>query len=127
MKKIIFSAVAFAAITLTSSAHAQAPVSDPQTFLNWVNSYRASAGLRAVGYDQNLANWAYQNSCQQASRGIGHFVMGTARRQNSGMGALSTVCHMWTTSPAHRAALLDPTISFVGIAGAGMYWTYNAY
>jgi uncharacterized protein YkwD len=34
---------------------------------------------------------------------------------------------MWMASPAHRAALLDPTIRFVGIAGAGAYWTYNAY
>jgi uncharacterized protein YkwD len=30
-------------------------------------------------------------------------------------------------SPAHRAALLDPTIQWIGIAAYGAYWTFNAY
>ncbi len=57
---------------------------------------------------------------------MGHHVMGPARRQNSAMGNYASIGSMWMASPAHRAALLDPTISFVGIAGAGAYWTYNA-
>ncbi len=100
---------------------------DPYGFVNWLNATRAQYGLRPVGYDPNLTNWAAQNNAQQNSRGLGHFVMGPARRQNSAMGNYASIGAMWMGSPAHRAALLDPTISFVGIAGAGAYWTFNAY
>ncbi len=100
---------------------------DPYGFVGWLNATRAQYGLRAVGYDPNLTNWAAQNNAQQNARGLGHFVMGPARRQNSAMGNYASIGSMWMASPAHRAALLDPTISFVGIAGAGAYWTFNAY
>jgi hypothetical protein len=100
--------------------------SDPYGFLSWLNSVRASYGLGAVGYDANLSNWASMNNSQQMAYGLGHFVMGPARRQNSAMGA-EFPGSMWMASPAHRAALLDPTISWIGIAAAGAYWTFNAY
>lgn len=113
---------------VTQPAATQAVVAgDPYGFVNWLNATRAQYGLRPVGYDQNLTNWAAQNNAQQSARGIGHFVMGPARRQNSAMGNYASIGAMWMASPAHRAALLDPTISFVGIAGAGAYWTFNAY
>ncbi len=99
--------------------------SDPYGFLSWLNSTRASYGLGAVSYDQNLSNWAAMNNDQQMARGLGHFVMGPARRQNSAMGS-GFPGAMWMGSPAHRAALLDPTISWIGIAAAGAYWTFNA-
>ena len=104
-----------------------AAVGDPYGFVNWLNTTRAQYGLSAVGYDPNLTNWAAMNNNHQSSRGMGHYVMGPARRQNSAMGAYANIGAMWMASPAHRAALLDPTIRFVGIAGAGAYWTYNAY
>jgi uncharacterized protein YkwD len=106
---------------------ATAPASDAYGFLNWLNSTRASYGLPAVGYDPNLESWAAMNSAQQASSGIGHFVMGPARRQNSAMGGFPGIESMWMASPAHRAALLDPTIQWIGIAAYGAYWTFNAY
>ncbi len=98
---------------------------DPYGFLSWLNATRASYGLGAVGYDANLSNWAAMNNNQQMANGLGHFVMGSARRQNSAMGA-GFPGAMWMASPAHRAALLDPTISWIGIAAAGAYWTFNA-
>ena len=91
---------------------------DPYGFLSWLNSTRASYGLGPVNYDQNLSNWAAMNNSQQMARGLGHFVMGPARRQNSAMGG-GFPGAMWMASPAHRAALLDPTISWIGIAAAG--------
>lgn len=106
---------------------AAAPASDPYGFLSWLNSTRASYGLSAVGYDPNLESWASANNAQQAARGMGHYVMGPARRQNSAMGGFPGVESMWMASPAHRAALLDPTIQWIGIAGYGAYWTFNAY
>ncbi len=102
------------------------PAGDPYGFTNWLNSTRASYGLPAVGYDPNLTNWANVNNSHQSSRGMGHYVMGPARRQNSAMGSYGTIGGMWMASPAHRAALLDPTIRFIGIAGMGAYWTFNA-
>jgi uncharacterized protein YkwD len=109
------------------SAPVAAASGDPYGFVGWLNATRASYGLPAVGYDQNLTNWAAMNNDQQAARGMGHFVMGPARRQNSAMGAFANIGAMWMNSPAHRAALLDPTITAIGIAGAGAYWTFNAY
>ena len=113
---------------------AQAPAAAPSAssgdaygFTAWLNGLRASYGLGAVGYDPNLENWAAQNNSQQAARGLGHYVMGPARRQNSAMGGFPGIESMWLASPAHRAALLDPTITFIGIAGAGAWWTFNAY
>lgn len=100
---------------------------DAYGFTNWLNGVRAQYGLPAVGYDPNLEAWAQQNNSQQNARGIGHFVMGPARRQNSAMGSYASIGGMWLSSPAHRAALLDPSIRFIGIAGLGAYWTFNAY
>ena len=99
---------------------------DPYGFTAWLNATRAAYGLPAVGYDPNLSSWAAVNNSHQATRGIGHFVMGPARRQNSAMGAFANIGSMWMGSPAHRAALLDPTIRWIGIAGWGAYWTFNA-
>jgi uncharacterized protein YkwD len=105
---------------------ATAPAGDPYGFLNWLNATRAAYGLSAVGYDPNLSSWAAMNNDQQSSSGLGHFVMGPARRQNSAMGGFPGIESMWMASPAHRAALLDPTIRWIGIAGLGAYWTFNA-
>ena len=113
--------------TAPAAAPAAASSGDAYGFTAWLNGVRASYGLGAVGYDPNLESWAAQNNSQQAARGLGHYVMGPARRQNSAMGGFPGVEAMWLASPAHRAALLDPTISFIGIAGAGAWWTFNAY
>ena len=112
----------------TASQTPVVPASDdPYGFTAWLNSVRASYGLSAVGYDPNLSSWAAENNNHQAARGMGHYVMGSARRQNSAMGSFANIGSMWMNSPAHRAALLDPTITAIGIAGLGAYWTFNAY
>ena len=109
----------------TTTPAATAPAGDAYGFTAWLNATRASYGLPAVGYDPNLESWAAVNSAQQAARGLGHFVMGPARRQNSAMGGYPGIESMWMASPAHRAALLDPTIQWIGIAAYGAYWTFN--
>ena len=100
---------------------------DAYGFTSWLNSVRAQYGLSAVGYDANLENWAAANNAQQNSRGLGHFVMGPARRQNAAMGSSASIGSQWMNSPAHRAALLDPSITRIGLSGSGSYWTFNAY
>jgi uncharacterized protein YkwD len=106
---------------------AAVPATDPYGFTNWLNGVRAQYGLPAVAYDDNLSRWADQNNAHQNSRGLGHFVMGPARRQNSAMGGYGSIGSMWLASPAHASALLDPSIRAIGIAGSGAYWTFNAY
>ena len=113
--------------TDSKPAQAAAPAGDPYGFTAWLNSTRASYGLAPVGYDPNLTNWAHMNNTHQNAYGMGHHVMGPASRQNSAMGNYASVPGMWMNSPAHRAALLDPTIRWIGIAGLGAYWTFNAY
>ncbi|QDV33141.1 CAP domain-containing protein [Tautonia plasticadhaerens] len=100
---------------------------DPYGFTAWLNGVRAQYGLSAVSYDANLSAWANANNAQQNSQGMGHHVMGPARRQNSAMGSAGSIGSQWLASPAHAAALLDPSIRVIGIAGMGAYWTFNAY
>lgn len=119
-------AAAPAAAAPTPAAAPAAAASDPYGFVSWLNSVRAGSGLGPVGIDPNLSSWAQQNNVQQQSRGLGHYVMGPARRQNSAVGNYAGIGAMWMASPAHRAALLDPSITSVGIAGLGVYWTFNA-
>ncbi len=104
-----------------------APSGDPYGFTAWLNGVRGQYGLGAVGFDANLSYWASVNNGQQSAMGMGHHVMGPARRQNAGMGGAETVWSMWMASPAHQAALLDPSITWIGIAASGAYWTFNAY
>ncbi len=111
----------------TQPVAAAATGGDAYGFTNWLNSVRAQYGLSPVGYDAGLENWASVNNAQQASRGMGHFVMGPARRQNCAMGSSASIGSQWMASPAHRAALLDPSITRIGLAGSGSYWTFNAY
>lgn len=96
---------------------------DAYGFTSWLNATRASYGLPPVGYDANLSAWAAANS----SRGFAHTVMGPARRQNVGSGGFAGVCAMWMADAPHRAALLDPSITHVGIALVGSVWTMNGY
>jgi uncharacterized protein YkwD len=98
---------------------------DPYGFLSWLNATRAAYGLSAVGHDPNLSSWAAENNNHQAARGMGHFVMGPARRQNAAYGSFANIGSMWLNSAGHRAALLDPTARWMGIAGLGAYWTLN--
>lgn len=98
---------------------------DTTVFLAWINQQRAANNQGAVSHDANLTTWAEANNAQQAQRGMGHHVMGSARRQNSGIGPATAVWQMWMTSPAHQAAILDPGITTIGIAHSLGYWTFN--
>lgn len=110
-----------------SPSPSSSPGGDAHGFTAWLNATRAAYGLPAVGYDPNLESWAAMNSAQQAASGIGHYILGPARRQNSAMGGFPGIESMWMASPAHRSALLDPSIRWIGIASYGAYWTFDAY
>ncbi len=98
------------------------PGGDPYGFVVWLNAVRGGWGLGGVAWSDEMAGWALRNS----SVGFGHAIMGTARRQNAGWGELWTVCNAWLAHGPHAAALLDPTITQVGIAAVGVVWTFSA-
>ncbi len=105
---------------------ASTATADPYGFLAWLNATRASIGLGAVAHDANLAAWAAMNNASQAAHGLGHWVMGPARRQNAGWGPAAAVWPAWVASSGHAAALFDPSITAVGIAWDGAWWTFSA-
>lgn len=105
---------------------AVAPVDPSGGFLAWLNATRAAHRLPAVAWDPGLASDAATNCAMQARRGLGHFFLGRARRQNCGMGPFTAMPGLWMGDAPHRAALLDPSIRLVGLAGVGGFWTYCA-
>jgi hypothetical protein len=98
---------------------------DSYGFTTWLNGVRAQSGLSPVAYDSNLSAWAAQNNNAQMAMGMGHHVMGAARRQNAAM-MVSFPGPAWMGSGGHRDALLDPSITRAGIDYRGGYWTFSA-
>lgn len=105
---------------------AQPVAGDPYGFGAWLNTQRAAYGLPALSHDPSLDSCCHQNNTHQLVRGLGHFFLGHATRQNAGYGNYTTVVAMWMVSTAHRSAILDPCVRFYGIAGSGGYWTFSA-
>lgn len=101
---------------------------DPYGFVGLLNQYRAAHGLGPVSFDANLSAWASQNNAAQSHRGLGHHVNPNCF-QNSAWNCVNAldVATAWMNSRGHRANMLNPGISRVGIAyGPGPYWTMNA-
>lgn len=113
---------AFAALLLLSSGSARA---DEPSFAHWLNGQRVARGLRPVGVDPALTAAAAHNNAAQQSQGMGHHVMGPARRQNAGAGPEPAVWGAWVSSPAHASALFDPSVTAIGYDFDGRYTTYS--
>jgi uncharacterized protein YkwD len=77
--------------------------------------------------DQALCAWAASNSRQQASRGLGHFVMAPGAAQCAGVGYATPEAAImgWYYSPGHRAIVLDPRARYIGLAWSGSAHTLN--
>lgn len=99
-----------------------------QSFLGQLNAMRAQRGLPMVSYDVYCYNDARVNNNFQLMRGIGHFFMGCARRQNAAIGQSSSyqVLIGWCNSPGHAEALFDPSIRLAAVAHDGQAWTFSA-
>lgn len=111
-------------------AAAPAPAADHEAygFLAMLNRYRASLGLGPVALDPSLSGWAHRNNLVQSLRGLGHHVNPNVL-QNCGWnyGSPDGVFQGWLNSPGHRANMLEPSITRIGLAhGPGPYWTMNA-
>ena len=112
----------------TSSVTSE-PVGDvAQAFLAGLNSERARHRLRPLRYDVALATEASVNNPPQArAQRSGHFASRSAWQV--AFWGPRTVQHAlagWLASPGHRAALLEPSVSTVGLAFDGdRSWTAN--
>lgn len=97
-------------------------------FLAWLNATRASYGVAPVAYDPAIEASCAQNNALQAAHGLGHHFMGLCRRQNSAAGLFFPgVEAAWMASPGHSSALLDPSLTRIGIAWLGHWCTFGGY
>lgn len=95
-----------------------------QAFLAWLNGFRAQHGLRPLGYDGALEAASVANSTLQAARRVsGHYAGGGFQVAFYGPTTLDSCCAGWVASPAHRAILLTPGLSAVGLGVVGASWT----
>jgi len=131
----IIAAVVLLALVLTPTLHAARPqnsVAD-QTLFNAVNRDRAAAGLPPLQWDPSLAAAAHQHALRMAQANqLTHQFPGEAPMQdrarqagarfsmiaeNVAQGQSVTGLHtQWMNSAPHRANLLDPDLTAIGIS-----------
>lgn len=111
---------------------------DVGAFLAELNAQRAQVGLRPVAFDHNLAVKASNNNVEQNNRNaVGHFwhdgscAQCAAMRNGSEAAVISDWLHSDKTQNGvvggHRAVLLDPAVTAIGIHRIGSFWTLTAY
>ncbi|MBX6320240.1 MAG: CAP domain-containing protein [Rhodospirillaceae bacterium] len=101
-----------------------------------INAVRAQYGLPAVGLDGRLMQAAQAYSQELAAQGrlthgdfmtrmraLGPGYGYVAENLAAGMPGSSAVVRAWMHSPAHRANLLAPVVTVVGVARSGAVWT----
>lgn len=91
-----------------------------QQFLNLVNNWRASQGLPALGWDQNLANAASTNNAVHAP----HSIVGA--QVWAGATDFASSFYLWINSPPH-AQILRSARSAIGVAKCLTGCTANTY
>lgn len=107
-----------------------------------INAARANAGLPPVALDGGLSRMAQGHACDMAARGYFDHTTpdGTGLFDRANKAGLSGFCQLaeniargqrdiptvmgiWLRSPGHRANLLDPDLTHVGLGRApGPYW-----
>ncbi len=110
------------------------------------NVERARHGLRALAVDPRLAQAADAHSADMARRGFfahespdgrqvwdravaaGYAYRKVAENIAAGQPTAAEVVHGWMESPGHRANILDPVLTQIGVGRAdggpyGVYWT----
>lgn len=125
-------------------ALACAPVAmvEAEVHLGTINAARADAGLAPLALDATLSRMAQGHACDMADRGYfdhtapdGSGLFDRARRAGlsgfchlaeniaRGQRDIPTVMAIWLRSAGHRANLLDPALTHVGLGRAsGPHW-----
>lgn len=131
----------------TTTAPPPADTSIAGQILALVNNERAKAGCRAVtldsrltraaaGHSQDMAAHDYFSHTSLDGRSFVDRIRATgytaARSENiaAGQPTPAAVMASWMNSPGHRANILDPTATQMGVASAtggsyGIYWTQD--
>jgi uncharacterized protein YkwD len=95
--------------------------------LSVVNATRARYGLRPLAHDAGLAGAAATNNQMQARSGLGHHHNpGAWQCAAVGTPTAQAAVNTWLNSPAHRAILLNPSLTTAGIAVGWNTATFNA-
>lgn len=117
-----------AADTPGTPSNQAAPADHRGRFVQWLCSYRAQHGLGPVGYSEDL-EWAALHNCrlQAQARVSGHYAPNGGWWQVAfhGPTSLDQAIQGWVASAAHNAALLEPSVSMIGLAVEGVSWTCN--
>lgn len=116
------------------------PVAEAEVHLAHINAARANAGLAPLALHADLSRMAQAHACDMAGRGYfdhtapdGTGLMARARGLSGfcqlaeniarGQQDIPTVMAIWLRSPGHRANLLDPGLTHVGLGRApGAHW-----
>jgi len=134
--------LALVMVFVAPAAWACPPVAvvEAEVHLAHINTARTNAGLAPLVLDADLARIAQRHACDMADRGYfdhtapnGTGLMGRARgltgfcqlAENIARGQqdIPTVMATWLRSPGHRANLLDPGLTHVGLGrAAGPHW-----
>lgn len=112
----------YTAMTQVATTQRAYAATDVAGFAQWLNAFRSQHGRGPVAVDGNLCHEAAVNS----SMGFGHAHMGSARRQNAAVGSIASAQAGWVASPAHLDALLDPSITAIGLGQSGSVITFSA-
>lgn len=101
----------------------------PAVFLTIINAERARHGRRALVWDSTLAAYASRNTSSLADpRYRGHspwsMAPGASGQCWAGCRSYSQAAYMWLRSPAHRAIILNATVS-IGVAPCPSGMTAN--
>ncbi|CUX82402.1 Cysteine-rich secretory protein family protein [Roseibaca calidilacus] len=127
---------------LAPPAFACQPVTlaEVEVHLAHINDARRASGLAPLALDAALSDVAQDHACDMADRGYfshttpgGRGLMDRARGQTGfcqlaeniarGQRDIPTVMGIWLRSTGHRANLLDPGLTHVGLGRApGPYW-----
>jgi uncharacterized protein YkwD len=118
---------------------AQAVPFSAQNAMGLINAYRAENGLGPVRVDPILMQAAQSHSrAMEAAGQMSHDVGGSFNSRimaanigaryaveniSSGRRNLGDVIQSWKSSPAHAANMLTSSVTRMGIAASGSYWT----
>lgn len=125
---LLFLTLVAALVVSAGTTFGQQPASTGQITASQINAVRAQYGLAPLAYDVNMEAWAAVNNQHQRAHGMGHYVVAPATRQNAAWNYadVGAVVQAWMLSPGHRDAILDRTVTTIGVAWDGVYWTMNA-
>lgn len=115
--------------SLRSQGRGSDPTENWQTkMLNAINALRRQHGLNPLTWSPGLEQIAEKWSAEMRRTSPHHQKMGNGLRAENiawGYRTGEDVLQGWLNSPGHRANILSPNVSHIGVARVGNYWTMD--